>query len=448
MHRFLICFALLAAPIAFAAKSQSGTARAMEGPMVGYVTPTEIALWVRVSGEFPVKAEFSTAADFANSIWSSEVTASRNDDLAVDILASGLQPGTDYFYRVYINGNPMKWPQDTQPTLKTHTAPAGPSKFRLGFGSCARASQDGQQEIWKTVTQQDPDLFFWVGDNIYGDSLVPEITLAAEYRRQRSVPLLQPVNHSVPQLAVWDDHDFALNDHDRTNPVKDEALKVFQWYWTNPSHGLPDAPGVFFKYTYGGVDFFMLDCRYHRDPNEDPDGPNKTFLGAAQLAWLKEGLKASKAPFKVLVSGSGWTAAKGQGGDSWSSALHERNALFDYIRDAKIGGVVLLSGDTHTGECNAIDWSEKGGYDLYDLVSSPLAQGASQGWRNRSPEVRVRPGFEKANVGIIDFDLTAKTPTLSFNLYDAEGNAAWEPLVLTTKDLKNGNATAKKNVQD
>jgi alkaline phosphatase D len=247
---------------------------------------------------------------------------------------------------------------------------------------------------------------------------------------------------TVPQLAIWDDHDFALNDHDRTNPVKDRALKVFKWYWCNPAYGLPEVPGVFFEYTYGGVDFFFLDGRYYRDPNESPDTPEKTFLGKEQFAWVKERLKNSTTPFKVLVCGSGWTAAKGAGGDSWAAFLNERNALFDFIRDENIKGVVLLSGDTHTGECNAIDWSKHGGYDLYDLVSSPLAQDASNGWRKRNPEVRLRPGFEKPNVGILRFDMTAEDPTLTFNLFGDDGQPAWEALVLRLSDLQNGKATA------
>src|SRR5690606_19440841 len=131
----------------------------------------------------------------------------------------------------------------------------------------------------------------------------------------------------------------------------------------------------------------------------------KTFLGADQLQWLKNGLNASTAPFKVLVCGSGFNNGKGPGGDSWSSALHERNALFDFIRDEAIGGVILMSGDTHVGELNAIPWSERGGYDFYELVSSPLAQTASTNLTGRSPEARIRTTYNLAsNAGLLEFD--------------------------------------------
>ncbi len=433
---FLLCAFLILSPLA-SAKSDLGSPRCMQGPMLGPVTEDSITVWARLSGEFTFRVGCAQDAALTEITWGEPVTAQRENDFIVVAKVEGLQPGARYFYRVEVNGGaPAYFEKGSLGTFMTAPASGTPAKFTVAFGSCARYQRDPVQPIWNTVSNFAPHLFFWLGDNMYGDSLEPTI-LAEEYRRARDVPNLRPVNRKVPQLAVWDDHDYGLNDHDRTNPIKDEALAVFQQYWPNPSYGLPDAPGVFFSYSYGGVDFFFLDCRYYRDPNDAPDTPDKTFLGAKQLQWLKDELKSSDGVFKVLVSGSGWTSAKGEGGDSWAAFLHERNALFEFIRTNDIRGVVLLSGDTHVGELNAIPWSEKGGYDFYDLVSSPLAQAASDNWRTRNPEVRLRPGFEKPNVGILSFDLT-RIPTLTFNLYDAEGNPAWKPFVITADELQNG----------
>lgn len=434
----LLCLALFSLP-SDAARSGIGYPRVMEGPMVGHVTADTIHIWVRLAGEFQAQVEFSSSQDFTGSRKTEVLRPSKErDDHTAVLSMTGLEPSTVYHYRILINGQKDPY----LGAFTAQTAPDGPARFKVAFGSCPRFQRDPVQPIWLGLAQIKPDLFFWTGDNIYGDTLLTEI-LAEEYRKQLSVPNLRPFLASVPQLAVWDDHDFGLNDHDRTNPVKDGALAVFRQYWANPAYGLPGTPGVFFQYAYGGVDFFFLDCRYHRDPNTEPDGPGKTFLGAGQLAWLKEGLTRSTAPFKVLVSGSGWTNAKGAGGDSWASCLHERDALFDFIRDNSVAGVLLISGDTHTGEFNAIPWSEKGGYDYYDLVSSPLAQKASSGWRNRFPELRVRTPYEDVNAGLMEFDLTASPPTVSLNLVDVDGNPVWTPVTLTTDDLQNGAATAK-----
>lgn len=99
-------------------------------------------------------------------------------------------------------------------------------------------------------------------------------------------------------------------------------------------------------------------------PRSAPDGAGKSALGAAQKAWLKEQLRASRAPFKVVASGQPWSDEKGPGGESWQAFAHERRELFDFIREQGITGVVLLSGDNHVGELNCLPESARGGYDL------------------------------------------------------------------------------------
>ena len=306
--------------------------------------------------------------------------------------------------------------------------------------------EDREQAIWTAVYRAHPDLFLWLGDNIYGDSPVPNF-LAEEYRRQRDVASLQPVNWSIPQLAIWDDHDYGLNNHDRTNPVKAAAFKIFTDYWANPAAGTPDCPGVFFAYKYSGVDFFFLDVRTYRDPNHEPDGPDKTMLGACQMDWLKEQLLASDAPFKVLASGSGWSRAKGAGGDSWAAFVYERDVFFQWLFESGIEGVVLLSGDTHVGEANAIPFGRRGGYDLYELVSSPLAQDTYEKWQRFDPEMRIRPVyFRGPNFGLLSFEFVGEEAVLRYELFDAAGRLVQEPLVLRAGELTNGVSSWRRHV--
>ena len=303
------------------------------------------------------------------------VQATLANDLTVVVKVDGLKPGTTYWYRVLVNGEVDRY--RIQPCV-ARTAPAGPTAFRVGFGSCARIARDPEQRIFRVVDAQSPDLFFWLGDNVYADTETEE-AFADEYRRQRNVASLQRVIRSVPQFAIWDDHDFGYNNSDGEYPYKEQSLAVFKRYWANPAYGQPNNPGVYFEYSYAGIDFFFLDGRYNRSPNAAQDGPEKSFLGETQTKWLKERLLASRAPFKILACGSGWSMADGPTGDTWAAFRTERDALFDFIRDKRIEGVVCLSGDSHVGELNCIPWSEKGGYDIYDLVSSPLAQPTDSG---------------------------------------------------------------------
>lgn len=427
-----------------AAKTPATTSekkRVLQGPMLGAITPAEARLWIRCGARFDAVCEYADNPRFDRPRRSAVVATEADRDFTAVLLMTGLAPAKRYYYRILLDGAPDRYLVDIDAAAQsfvTPPAPGTPHAFRLAFGSCAKYALDPVQDIWRVIGDHRPDLFAWLGDNVYADSLHPEV-FREEYRRQRDVVPLQPLLRRVPQLAIWDDHDFGSNDDDRRNPIKAETLTAFKDYWANPSAGLPDTPGVFFNHHHGGVDFFFLDGRYYRDPNLDPDVPGKTMLGRGQLAWLKDGLKASRAPFKMLVAGSGWSDARGPGGDAWSAFKCERDALFDFIRDERIEGVVLMSGDTHVGELNCIPWSGHGGYDFYDLVASPLAQAAGASWLERSPEARIRQvHFNGPNFGVIDFDLTAADPTLRFNIVNYRGELAWDDFILSASQLRNG----------
>lgn len=413
-----------------------GYPRALQGPMIGSPGPDHFTVWVRASGAFEVKLEYSTDRDFSTVLEGSTAIAKADENCCVVLRADGLKPDTTYWYRLKYAGE-----EDRYQFLphRTKTAPHGPADFRIAFGSCCRIQFDPDQRIWNAVRGLEPDMFFWLGDNIYADSDQPA-ALTDLYARGRTVERLEPLLRSTPQLATWDDHDFGFNDSDGRSPFKAQSLQVFRNFWPNPAFGEADNPGVYFKQHYGGVDFFVLDGRYHRDPTDKTDDANKTMLGAAQKAWLKRELKASRTPFKVLAIGGGWSTAENEkGGDSWGVFLTERNEIFDFIRDNGISGVVCISGDSHMGELNCIPRSGEGGYDIYDFCSSPLAQMPAAKNTRQAPEVRVRDTWTRSvNVGLMRFDMTGDTPTLTYTLHDVMGESVWDALVLTPADLKNG----------
>jgi alkaline phosphatase D len=411
-----------------------GYPRLLDGPMVGATTPESFSVWSRASGAFGVAVEYATRRDFADAKTTAPIAATQENDLCTAIEVKGLRPDTDYYYRIKTDGIDDRH----QPlAFRTRTAPARPRPIRIAFGSCARVQLYPEQPVFEAVAAMEPDLFLWLGDNIYADS-DSETAFSALYSRQRNVPALVPLLRSVPQLAIWDDHDFGYNDSDRRNGAKAMTRRLFDRWWANPASGLPDTPGIFFRHSFGPVDIFMLDGRYHRDPPSDPDSPAKTMLGVGQKAWLKRELKASKAVFKILASGTGWTLAE-KDGDSWAAYLHERNEILDFIRDERIGGCLGISGDVHQGELNCVPWSEQGGYDFYDLVSSGLAQYLAPKFVDQHPEVRLRaPWVRSANFGLLEFSFDPE-PRVELSVRDVIGaSASGKPVVLRAADLVNG----------
>ena len=81
----------------------------------------------------------------------------------------------------------------------------------------------------------------------------------------------------------------------------------------------------------------MVDSRYHRSPDKVPDNDKKRMLGDAQFSWLLEGLRRSKARFKVIVSGSTLNHSKS---DGWRIYTFSRHRLFDALKKHAISGVM------------------------------------------------------------------------------------------------------------
>lgn len=430
-------------------QSEVGYPRLIGGPMVGAVSPDSARLWMRATGRFPVAVRYGRKADLSDARTSAAVDAVPSNDYVARFTLDGLEPGTTYYYRPLVNEKPAKY-LDTLPAFSFHTAPqAGrAARFRIGFGSCARWQEYPVQPIWTSLRLWEPDLFFWLGDNIYADTLERSI-MADFYKIQRKVPEFQPFGRTVPQLAIWDDHDYGLNNQDRGSPMREESYDLFRRFWANPSYGTDETKGIFFHYAYGGVDFFFLDTRFYRMPNAAPDGPEKTMLGAGQKAWLKEKLLASKAPFKVVISGSGWTYnPEAFGEDTWTSFRHERDEIFNFIRDEGIAGIILMSGDVHRAEANCIPWSEEGGYDLFEMVSSGLAQTTGMPEAIEVPEVRLREPFTGGhNAGIIDFDMTSDDPVARFNVVNITGQTVWDHAIeVRASQLRNGTSSWREKV--
>ena len=207
---WLITLVLPASQAPAASRNDNGYPRLMQGPMVGTVTPTEAHIWLRTTGEYTVSIEYGTDFELRSVASTQPVVARKASDYTLVVTISGLEPATEYFYRVLVNGKGDKYLEEFPPfRFKTAPAAGASASFRIAFGSCPKFQDDRVQPIWPVISRFEPDLFLWIGDNIYGDTLDPDI-LREEYRRQLDVPGLQPLLHNTPHLAVWDDHDLSL----------------------------------------------------------------------------------------------------------------------------------------------------------------------------------------------------------------------------------------------
>ncbi|MBW8036149.1 MAG: alkaline phosphatase family protein, partial [Planctomycetes bacterium] len=231
----------------------------------------------------------------------------------------------------------------------------------------------------------------------------------------------QRLTASTATYAIYDDHDLGKNDcaggPDPFKPAwKFQAWRVFKENWNNPYYGGGEKqPGCWFDFSIGDVDFFMLDNRYYRSFE---DG---TMLGPVQKKWLLSKLKASKATFKVIASGTLWTRyADKEGADSWWGVKEERQEIFTFIDKNKIDGVILISADRHRSDVYKIE--RPNGYDLYEFESSKLTNMHTHGTNEKALFSYNQGNF----FGMLKFDLSKTDPEVTFECITIDKKSVYD----------------------
>lgn len=423
----------LSALLLSAVTSAWASPRLMQGPMIGELDENSATIWARVAGGHAFSIEYSAHQNFEDSQFTTPIMPTAENDFCVQTKVEGLDAGEFYYYRVILDGQAVgnESERDGFPFL-TAPAPHHQAKFSMAFGSGAQVDSDGLQAIWLQVQNARPHAFFWLGQNETFSGLDAQFQ-AEQYRKQRNVPFLQPILRSIPQFSTWDSAENATS-----KKSAQKSLEVFKRYWANPSYGTDEAPGTYFKHSYGKVDFFFLDTYTYRK-----DG--KTLLGKGQTKWLKEELAASNGKFKIILSGKSWTRPTRANSESWLAYETERDSIFDYIQSNEIGGIVLISGTNEQAEIKAIPLSNDGGYDLYELASSPLAQSPSAEYEevSRNTISIQEPYTESMNFGLLSFDMTQEDPTISYDVINVFGQSVFPAFELKASELSNGIASWK-----
>jgi len=309
-----------------------------------------------------------------------------------------------------------------------HAAEGLPS--RIAFGSCAH--QDKPQPIWEAVVASEPDLFVFLGDNVYADTEDMD-ELRADYAKLAAKPGFQTLRAAVPILATWDDHDYGANDAGAEYPMKEASKEVFLDFFGEPADSeRRSRPGVYTAATWEGgghrLQVILLDCRTFRTAlARVADGEARkaqkmgvyeplregTMLGEAQWQWLEAQLR-ERADLR-LIGTSTQLLGEFNGYEAWANLPHERERMLRLLEVTGAGPhTILLSGDTHWGELSEVD---NAGHPLFELTSS----GLTQTWPSFGPNVhRVGEPFTQPNFGLVIVDWESG-PRVTLEVRDVSG---------------------------
>ncbi|GAA4454870.1 hypothetical protein GCM10023189_21940 [Nibrella saemangeumensis] len=116
--------------------------------------------------------------------------------------------------------------------------------------------------------------------------------------------------------------------------------------------------------------------------------------------------------------------------ENFANYAKEREQLIQAITQARIPGVLFLTGDRHHTILHQLDRS--GTYPLYDLTVSPLTSGTARPGDEdlRQPTVVNGTLVTDHNFAILDVTGPLKDRVLSIKIFDANGTQRW------TRDIR------------
>lgn len=294
--------------------------------------------------------------------------------------------------------------------------------------------------IFETIASQKPELFIFLGDNIYADTTDMAV-MRAKYAKLKADAGFAKLMKTCPVLATWDDHDYGANDAGADYVKRVESQRIFVDFWNDPADSpRRKRPGVYDARLFGPqgkrLQVILLDTRYFRGPLKKGErrvgGPylptgdkNITMLGKAQWKWLERQLR-EPADVRIIAS-SIQCISESAGQETWSNLPHQRQRLFDLIAKTNANGVLFISGDRHWAELSVAKGMTP--YPIYDLTSSSFNQLHMRGTPTVNKFRALPTTFHRENYGAITIDWERADPQVALRVLDINAKVKIEKVI-------------------
>lgn len=254
---------------------------------------------------------------------------------------------------------------------KFQTLNLNQTEFTFAVASCMDDKWTNQH-IWEELLSFQPDMIFLIGDVVYADEYIPEVSfnnLSQRYLETLQTLPLYKTEQLIPILAIWDDHDYGMNNGHGNFKYKKEMTKLFRDFFPLPiKHPhLSKGPGISFVLKTQKQSFLFTDGRSFQSP---PQSKNPSLWGKEQENWILQNISINPT---WIISG-GQILGRHHRFESFETGFPENfKVMMNRIMTAK-NPVFFLSGDRHLSELLKIDktkesWAK---YNTYELTTSPI----------------------------------------------------------------------------
>lgn len=425
--------------------SASATAQPQleQGIQIGDVRADRAVIWSRSDRPARLLVEYDFTERFANPISVRGPFALETSDYTARVDLTDLPANSEIFVRAMFQdlSNERVVSEAVQGHFRTAPRKTRAIRF-LWSGDTAGQGwginpEFGGMKIYEAMRRTHPDFFIHCGDNIYADGpilesviaedgqvwrniVTPEVSKVAEtldeFRGRYKYNLLDEnvrrFNAEVPQIWQWDDHEVVNNWSDSKDLTDDtrytekdvplliaRGAHAFLEYAPMRYAGVEESERVYRHIPYGQLlDVFVIDMRSYRAGNsynrQTRPGPETTFLGAEQIAWLKTRLRKSESVWKVIASDMPLGLQVGDGVDAqdrprWENVANgngpvlgrefEIADILRYIKRHRIQNIVWLTADVHYCAAHYYDPHEARyqNFDpFWEFVAGPLNAGS------------------------------------------------------------------------
>ena len=386
----------------------------MGGPLLGQVKTESISMWLRPANIEILQIKVDSKNDDRSLTYTVNVEKPGKEHR---IVLDQLLPGTEYSYSISAKNQLL-----AQGSFTTAPEKTDENEFRLTFGSCFHKIGLHNPNLVQQILGRKPNAMMLLCDLAVDDRENRVNMHRSDYLLRDVSKAWSTLAANLPLYSAWDDHDYFNNDLSGipkgfTETDRDKVRQVWIENWNNP---LLQKEGIYFNTRIGPVEIMMLDTRSCRDVNRR--GEYGSYLGQEQLQWLKETLKKSDAPFKVLSSGTMWSDYVTNGKDSWGTwDTKVRKEIFDFIENEKIHGVLLVSGDRHGAR--GFTLPQPSGFKFYEFETACLGgvPGPDALAKDTTNQIFGYHGKDFVAFGEFTFETSGDEPVVTFRLIDQFG---------------------------
>jgi alkaline phosphatase D len=239
----------------------------VSGPMLGQVELRTASLWLEVSTDITSVTLIYWKQGFPET-WQKSyegILGKEFNPIRIDI--GGLDINSFYEYQFVLNHLKSSAVGSFQTKDLWQWRKQAPD-FSFLTGSCAYFNEPvydrpgklygGDSIIFESMASDSAAFTLWLGDNWYTREVDLLNGWGLWYRasRDRAQPVLRNLLKSMPQYAIWDDHDYGPDNSGSSYGLKDVSREIFMKYWCNPFYG-EDQKGIYSQVSQSDVDLFL-----------------------------------------------------------------------------------------------------------------------------------------------------------------------------------------------